>query len=211
MNTPYDEALSRTLIDRSVREKIIIVGVQLHGHDEDGVDASLDELELLVDTAGADVVGRLVQRRDAPDHTWYIGQGKAEELKQLCLAVDADTVVFDNELSPAQQYNLEKLLGRTAIDRTAVILDIFGQNAHTLEGKAQVELALLRYRRPRLRRGAKAKLSQQRGGVGARFGGGETKIETDRRRIMRRINKLERDLASLAETRSLQRLSLIHI
>ena len=207
MNTPYDEALSRTLIDRSVREKIIIVGVQLHGHDEDGVDASLDELELLVDTAGADVVGRLVQRRDAPDHTWYIGQGKAEELKQLCLAVDADTVVFDNELAPAQQYNLEKLLGRTAIDRTAVILDIFGQNAHTLEGKAQVELALLRYRLPRLRRGAKAKLSQQRGGVGARFGGGETKIETDRRRIMRRINKLERDLASLAETRSLQRKS----
>ncbi len=207
MNTPYDEALSGTLIDRSIREKIIIVGVQLHGHDEDEVDASLDELELLVDTAGADVVGRLVQRRDAPDHTWYIGQGKAEELKQLCLAVDADTVVFDNELAPAQQYNLEKLLGRTAIDRTAVILDIFGQNAHTLEGKAQVELALLRYRLPRLRRGATAKLSQQRGGVGARFGGGETKIETDRRRIMRRINKLERDLASLAETRSLQRKS----
>ena len=97
----------------------------------------------------------MVQRRDSPDHTWYIGKGKAEELKQLCLAVDADTVVFDNELAPAQQYNLEKLLGRTAIDRTAVILDIFGQNAHTLEGKAQVELALLRYRLPRLRRGSR--------------------------------------------------------
>ncbi len=147
--------------------------------------------ELLVDTAGADVVARLVQRRDAPDHTWYIGKGKVDELKELCLAVDADTVVFDNELAPAQQFNLEKLLGRTAIDRTAVILDIFGQNAHTLEGKAQVELALLRYRLPRLRRGADAKLSQQRGGVGARFGGGETKIEVDRRRIMRRITKLE--------------------
>ena len=90
----------------------------------------------------------------------------AEELRDLCLAVDADTVVFDNELSPGQQYNLEKLLGRTAIDRTAVILDIFAQNAHTLEGKAQVELALLRYRLPRLRRGADAKMSQQRGGVG---------------------------------------------
>jgi GTP-binding protein HflX len=114
-------------------------------------------------------------------------------------------VVFDNELAPAQQYNLEKLLGRTAIDRTAVILDIFAQNAHTQEGRAQVELALLRYRLPRLRRGASAKLSQQRGGVGARFGGGETKIETDRRRIMRRINKLERDLAGLAATRALQR------
>ena len=99
---------------------------------------------------------------------------------------------------PAQQYNLEKLLGRTALDRTAVILDIFGQNAHTLEGKAQVELALLRYRLPRLRRGADARLSQQRGGIGARFGGGETKLEVDRRRIMRRINKLERELRTLA-------------
>ena len=140
-----------------------------------------------------------------PITRWCVGKGKAEELRQLCLAVDADTVVFDNNLSPGQQYNLEKLLGRTALDRTAVILDIFGQNAHTLEGKAQVELALLRYRLPRLRRGADAKLSQQRGGVGARFGGGETKIEVDRRRIMRRINKLERDLDELADTRSLQR------
>ena len=204
-NTPYNEALAGTLIDRTIREKIVLVAVGLPGHHEEEVDASLDELALLVDTAGADVVARMVQRRDSPDHTWYVGKGKAEELRQLCLAVDADTVVFDNELSPAQQYNLEKLLGRTAIDRTAVILDIFGQNAHTLEGKAQVELALLRYRLPRLRRGADAKLSQQRGGVGARFGGGETKIEVDRRRIMRRINKLERDLANLAETRSLQR------
>ncbi len=204
-NTPYNEALAGTLIDRTIREKIVLVAVGLPGHHEEEVDASLDELALLVDTAGADVVARMVQRRDSPDHTWYVGKGKAEELRQLCLAVDADTVVFDNELSPAQQYNLEKLLGRTAIDRTAVILDIFGQNAHTLEGKAQVELALLRYRLPRLRRGADAKLSQQRGGVGARFGGGETKIEVDRRRIMRRINKLERDLDDLAETRSLQR------
>jgi GTP-binding protein HflX len=205
VTTPYNEALAGTLIDRSIREKIILVAVALPGDDDENVDDSLDELSLLIDTAGADEVGRMVQRRDSPDHTWYIGKGKAEELRQLCLAVDADTVVFDNELSPAQQYNLEKLLGRTAIDRTAVILDIFGQNAHTLEGKAQVELALLRYRLPRLRRGADAKLSQQRGGVGARFGGGETKIEVDRRRIMRRINKLERDLDSLAETRTLQR------
>jgi GTP-binding protein HflX len=205
VTTPYNEALAGTLIDRSIREKIILVAVALPGDDDEIVGDSLDELSLLINTAGADEVGRMVQRRDSPDHTWYIGKGKAEELRQLCLAVDADTVVFDNELSPAQQYNLEKLLGRTAIDRTAVILDIFGQNAHTLEGKAQVELALLRYRLPRLRRGADAKLSQQRGGVGARFGGGETKIEVDRRRIMRRINKLERDLDSLAETRTLQR------
>ncbi|MFN3254843.1 MAG: GTPase HflX [Ilumatobacter sp.] len=204
-NTPYSEALANTLIDRTIREKIVLVSVAMQGDTDDDVEASLDELSLLVDTAGADEVARMIQRRDSPDHTWYIGKGKAEELKELCLALDADTVVFDNELSPAQQFNLEKLLGRTAIDRTAVILDIFGQNAHTMEGKAQVELALLRYRLPRLRRGAKAKLSQQRGGVGARFGGGETKIEVDRRRIMRRINKLERELADLAETRALQR------
>ena len=205
MTTPYDEALAGTLIDRAVREKIVLVGVGLPGETDEAVDAGLDELALLIDTAGAVEAGRLVQRRHAPDPTTYLGRGKADELARLCEAVDADTVVFDNELSPAQQFNLERLLGRTALDRTAVILDIFGQNAHTLEGKAQVELALLRYRLPRLRRGATAKLSQQRGGVGARFGGGETKIETDRRRIMRRINKLERDLASLAETRHLQR------
>ncbi|WP_051063147.1 GTPase HflX [Ilumatobacter nonamiensis] len=204
-NNPYNEALAGTLIDRTIREKIVLVAVALPGDTDEAVDASLDEMALLVDTAGADEVARLIQRRDAPDHTWYLGKGKAEELKELCLAVDADTVVFDNELAPAQQFNLEKLLGRTAIDRTAVILDIFGQNAHTMEGKAQVELALLRYRLPRLRRGAKAKLSQQRGGVGARFGSGETKIETDRRRIMKRINKLERELDSLADTRALQR------
>ncbi len=207
MNTPYQEALGASLIDRTIREKIVLVAVALPGETEESVDASLDELALLVDTAGADVEARVVQRRDAPDHTWYIGKGKVDELKQICLAVDADTVVFDNELAPAQQFNLEKVLGRTAIDRTAVILDIFGQNAHTLEGKAQVELALLRYRLPRLRRGKDAKLSQQRGGVGARFGGGETKIEVDRRRIMRRITKLEQDLKSLAATRNLQRKS----
>ncbi len=207
MNTPYQEALGATLIDRTVREKIVMVAAALPGQTDEQVDASLDELELLVDTAGADVVARLVQRRDAPDHTWYIGKGKVDELKGICLAVDADTVVFDNELAPAQQFNLEKALGRTAIDRTAVILDIFGQNAHTLEGKAQVELALLRYRLPRLRRGKQANLAQQRGGVGARFGGGETKIEVDRRRIMRRITKLEGDLRSLAATRDLQRKS----
>jgi GTPase len=207
VSTPYQEALGSTLIDRAVRERIVLVGVTFPGSDEEHTEASLDELSLLVDTAGADEVARVVQRRDVPDHTWFIGKGKAEELRQLCLAIDADTVVFDNELTPAQQYNLEKLLGRTAIDRTAVILDIFAQNAHTLEGKAQVELALLRYRLPRLRRGASANLSQQRGGVGARFGGGETRIEVDRRRIMRRIAKLERDLKELASTRELQRKS----
>jgi GTP-binding protein HflX len=205
MTSPYQEALGSTLIERTKRERIVLVGVTLPGHTDDDTEAGLDELALLIDTAGADEVGRLVQRRDNPDHTWYIGKGKADELKDLCLEVDADTVVFDNDLAPAQQYNLEKLLGRTAIDRTAVILDIFAQNAHTLEGKAQVELALLRYRLPRLRRGANAKMSQQRGGVGSRFGGGETKLEVDRRRIKNRIATLERELRELGHTRELQR------
>jgi len=204
MNTPYNEALGATLIERTKREQIVIVGVTLPGHTDDDTEAGLDELELLIDTAGADVVARLVQRRDAPDHTWYIGKGKAEELREICLVVDADTVVFDNELAPAQQYNLEKLLGRTALDRTAVILDIFAQNAHTLEGKAQVELALLRYRLPRLRRGATARMSQQRGSIGGRFGSGETKLEVDRRRIKSRISRLERELEGLHTNRHLQ-------
>ncbi len=207
MNSPYNEALGATLIERTKRERIVLVGVTMPGHNDDDTEAGLNELSLLIDTAGADEAGRVMQRRDSPDHTWYIGKGKVEELRDMCLAVDADTVVFDNELSPGQQYNLEKLLGRTALDRTAVILDIFAQNAHTLEGKAQVELALLRYRLPRLRRGAKANLSQQRGGVGSRFGGGETKLEVDRRRIMRRITKLEGDLRELQHTRHLQRKS----
>jgi GTPase len=205
VSTPYSEALGDTLIERTIRERIVLVGVTFGGASDDDTEASLDELAALIDTAGADEVGRLVQRRDRPDHTWFVGKGKANELLELCLAVDADTVVFDNELSPAQQYNLEKLLGRTAIDRTAVILDIFAQNAHTLEGKAQVELALLRYRLPRLRRGATARLSQQRGGVGMRFGAGETRLEVDRRRLMRRISRLETDLDELARTRRLQR------
>ncbi|MEO6123375.1 MAG: GTPase HflX [Ilumatobacteraceae bacterium] len=204
MTTPYQEALGATLIERTKRERIVLVGVGLNGLTDDEVDASLDELSLLIDTAGADEAGRLTQRRDAPDSSWFIGKGKVDELREMCLAVDADTVVFDNELKPSQQFNLEKALGRTAIDRTAVILDIFAQNAHTLEGKAQVELALLRYRLPRLRRGVSGNLTQQGAGIGTR-GPGETKLEVDRRRIMRRITKLEHDLVDLQHTRDLQR------
>ncbi|MFM9137462.1 MAG: GTPase HflX, partial [Actinomycetota bacterium] len=200
MSNPYQEALGRTLIERAFRERIVLVGVTLSGHDDHETEESLDELSLLIDPAGADEVARITQRRDAPDPTYYIGKGKAEELRELCLQVDSDTVVFDNELSPAQQFNLEKLLGRTAIDRTAVILDIFAQNAHTLEGKAQVELALLKYRLPRLRRGVAGALSQQGGGIGTR-GPGETKLEVDRRRIQDKLAKLTKDLAHLASTR----------
>ncbi len=204
MSNGYGEALGATLIERTTREKIVIVGVILREGTEELVEASLDELTQLVDTAGADAVARLTQRRDRPDPALYLGEGKVDELMELCLAVDADTVVFDNELAPSQQYNLERILGRTALDRTAVILDIFAQNAHTLEGKAQVELALLRYRKPRMRRGASAGMSQQGGGIGTR-GPGETKLETDRRRIDRRITKLETDLDELQRTRQLQR------
>ena len=206
MSNPYQEALGATLIERTFRERIVLVGVTMGGQTDDETEEALDELSLLIDTAGADEAARITQRRDSPDSTFYIGKGKVDELKEVCLALDVDTVVFDNELSPGQQYNLEKALGRTALDRTAVILDIFAQNAHTLEGKAQVELAMLRYRLPRLRRGAKAGLSQQGGGLGTR-GPGETRLEVDRRRIMRRITKLEQDLVALRHTRQTQRKS----
>jgi GTP-binding protein HflX len=204
-------AVGTQLIERAFREKIVLVGVATGDRSGDDVEASLDELSQLVDTAGADEVARVVQRRDAPDPTYYVGKGKAEELREISLEVDSDTVVFDDELTPAQQYNLEKLLGRTAIDRTAVILDIFAQNAASQEGKAQVELALLRYRLPRLR-GRGKQLSQQAGGMsaagGARIGSrgpGETQLEVDRRRIQRRIAKLERDLREIARHRDTQR------
>ena len=191
------------LIERSFRERIILVGVVVAPSNEDEVNDHLDELELLVDTAGADVVARVIQRRDRPDPATFIGKGKAEELRELSYEVDADTVVFDDELSPAQSRNLEKILDRTAIDRTAVILDIFAQNARTQEGRAQVELALLRYRLPRLR-GRGVSFSQQAGGIGTR-GPGETQLEVDRRRLLKRITALEADLARLSLTRRTQR------
>jgi GTP-binding protein HflX len=192
-----------SLIDRSFREKIILVGMTIPPARDDETEAHLDELSLLVDTAGADEVARVIQRRDHPDPATYVGKGKAEELRELSLVVDSDTVVFDDELTPAQSRNLEKILGRTAIDRTAVILDIFAQNARTQEGKAQVELAQLQYRLPRLR-GRGLGLSQQAGGIGTR-GPGETQLEVDRRRVVRRMTKLEADLRRLTAQRRLQR------
>ncbi|MGH8981593.1 MAG: GTPase HflX [Acidimicrobiales bacterium] len=195
--------LPDTLITREFRERIVLVGVVLPGTDTDGVEANLDELALLVDTAGADVAGRTLQRRNRPDAATFVGRGKAHELAELAEQVDADTVVFDDELTPAQQRNLERLLGRTAIDRTAVILDIFAQNARSPEGKAQVELALLRYRLPRLR-GRGHELSQQAGRIGTR-GPGETQLEVDRRRLVRRMHRLESELREVDRTRTLQR------
>ena len=193
----------KQLIDRSVQEKIVLVGVAIPPNTVEEAEEGLDELALLVDTAGAAEQARVVQRRDAPDPTWFIGKGKAEELRELSLSVDADTVVFDTELAPKQSRNLEKLLGRTAIDRTAVILDIFAQNARSAEGKAQVELAQLRYRLPRLR-GKGLALSQQGAGIGTR-GPGETKLEVDRRRLLERMHKLESQLRDLQKTRDNQR------
>ncbi len=192
-----------TLIERHRRERIVLVGVAIPPISPEAAESSLDELAALVDTAGADEAERVIQRRDAPDPATFVGKGKAAELREISLAVDADTVVFDDELSPAQSRNLEKILGRTAIDRTAVILDIFAQHAHTQEGKAQVELALLRYRLPRLRGRGKG-LSQQAGGIGTR-GPGETQLEVDRRRLLRRVTKLEADLKELTQNRRTQR------
>jgi GTP-binding protein HflX len=199
------DVLPGTLIERAFRERILLVGVVFPGLTNEMVDDELDELALLVDSAGADVVGRAVQRRDAPDPATFVGRGKAEEIAALSRTLDVDTVVFDDELSPAQHRNLEKIFGRTAIDRTAVILDIFAQNARSPEGKAQVELALLRYRLPRLR-GRGTALSQQAGGIGTR-GPGETQLEVDRRRLVRRMHRLEADLREVERTRTLQRRS----
>jgi len=191
------------LIDRTRREKIILVGVAVGKQSMDDAEAGLDELSALIDTAGADESARVLQRRDEPDRTYFVGKGKAEELREVSETVDADTVVFDTELSPSQSKNLERLLKRTAIDRTAVILDIFAQNARSAEGKAQVELAQLRYRLPRLR-GKGSSLSQQGGGIGTR-GPGETKLEVDRRRLLERMHRLETQIKDLDKVRLTQR------
>jgi GTP-binding protein HflX len=192
------------LIERHRRETVVLVGVAIPPVSVDEAEASLEELAALADTAGADEAERVLQRRHEPDAATFVGKGKAEELRDISNTVDADTVIFDDELSPAQSRNLEKILGRTAIDRTALILDIFAQHAHTPAGKAQVELAMLRYRLPRLRGKGKG-LSQQAGGIGTRMGGGETKLEVDRRRLLRRVTKLEEELKELTKNRQTQR------
>ena len=195
--------MSVALIERHRRETVILVGVAIPPVSVSEAEASLEELAALAETAGADEADRVLQRRTEPDAATFVGKGKAEELRDLSNEVDADTVIFDDELSPAQSRNLEKILGRTAIDRTALILDIFAQHAHTQEGKAQVELAQLRYRLPRLR-GKGLGLSQQAGRIGTR-GPGETQLEVDRRRLVRRVTKLQADLKELTQNRRTQR------
>jgi GTPase len=178
-----------------VRQHALIIGTT--------TDESLDELALLADTAGADVVHRELQRRATPEPATYIGKGKADEMRELATMLDVDVVIFDDELTPAQQRNLEKLFSVDVVDRVALILDIFAQHATSQEGAVQVELAQLRYRLPRLR-GRGLELSQQGAGIGTR-GPGETQLEVDRRRLLRRMQKLERDLERLAATRATQR------
>jgi GTP-binding protein HflX len=187
-------------------EKALAVALQLPGTTDAAMEASLDELEALLDTAGATVVERVIQRRDTPEPATFIGRGKVAELKDLAAEHGADAVVFDDDLSPAQQRNLEEQVGQKVLDRTIVILDIFAQHATSREGKAQVELAQLTYLLPRLR-GWGTALSRQAGGraaggvgIGGR-GPGETQLEVDRRRINRRITTLRRDLARYEQTR----------
>ena len=180
-------------------DNAVLVAVALPGTSSHEVDASLDEMEQLLETAGGATVGRVVQRRDAPDVATFIGRGKVSELKDLLYALDADAAIFDDDLSPAQQRNLEEKLGVKVLDRTIVILDIFAQHATSSEGTAQVELAQLSYLLPRLR-GWGAALSRQAGGIGSR-GPGESQLEVDRRKINRRLTKLRRDLKDYAKVR----------
>ena len=196
--------LTATEVDFGVaKQRALLVGTGTGTRSLDEAEASLSELGLLTDTAGAEPVESVLQRRDTPDPATYIGSGKADELRGLADGLDVDVVVFDDELTPAQQRNLEKKFGRDVVDRVALILDIFAQHAHSQEGMVQVELAQLRYRLPRLR-GRGIELSQQAGGIGTR-GPGETQLEVDRRRIQRRMNKLEAELERLAKTRATQR------
>jgi GTP-binding protein HflX len=187
-------------------ERVVLVGVWTSGTAEDA-ENSLTELKLLAETAGSEVLDALIQRRQKPDPATFIGRGKVDELHDTVAATGADTIICDGELAPSQLRNLEDRTGVKVVDRTALILDIFAQHAKSAEGKAQVELAQLRYQTQRLR-GWGGSLSRQAGGraaggegIGGR-GPGETKLETDRRRINHRVAKLGRELEQLRTTRA---------
>ena len=190
-------------------ERVVLVGVWTDGTIKDA-ENSLAELKALAETAGSEVLEGLIQRRDKPDPATYIGSGKVVELKQVVMSTGADTVVCDGELSPSQLRQLEDKLKVKVVDRTALILDIFAQHAKSKEGKAQVELAQIAYLLPRLR-GWGDSLSRQVGGRaagGAGIGGrgpGETKIETDRRRIRDKMAKLRREIADMKISRDTKR------
>ena len=183
------------------KEKLILVGVASSANDD--TEQSLDELCDLVDTAGGVVVGRVIQRREMIHPATYVGKGKIEEIKELLWETDADGIVCDDELSPAQTANLTELLDTKVMDRTLIILDIFAGRASTSEGKIQVELAQLRYRQTQLTGAGKA-LSRLGGGIGTR-GPGEKKLEMDRRLIKNRIALLNRELKDVKRHRDLTR------
>ncbi|GAA2473743.1 GTPase HflX [Winogradskya humida] len=191
-------------------ERVVLVGVWTEGSVSDA-ENSLAELAALAETAGSEVLEGLIQRRGRPDSATFIGRGKVDELRDVVIATGADTVICDGELSPSQLRNLEKQVKVKVVDRTALILDIFAQHAKSKEGKAQVELAQLQYLLPRLR-GWGDSLSRQGGGAGGGSGGGvgtrgpgETKIETDRRRINQRITKLRREIKAMRTARQTKR------
>lgn len=191
-------------------ERVVLIGVWTHGTQSDA-DHSLAELARLAETAGSQVLEGLTQRRGRPDPATYVGSGKAAELRDIVASTGADTVICDGELTAGQLRRLEELVKVKVIDRTALILDIFAQHARSREGKAQVELAQLEYMRPRLR-GWGESLSRQAGGRAGGAGGGvglrgpgETKIETDRRRINTRIARLRRELTGMKKARDVKR------
>jgi GTPase len=183
-------------------ERVVLIGVWTSGTVVDA-ETSLLELAALARTAGSVVLDALTQRRATPDAATYVGSGKAAQLREIVAATGADTVICDGELTPGQLRQLEDVVKVKVIDRTALILDIFAQHATSREGKAQVELAQLRYMLPRLRGWGEA-LSRSGGGIGTR-GPGETKIETDRRRIRTRVSRLRRDLADMESGRETKR------
>ncbi len=184
-------------------ERALLVGLERTHESKWDHAESLQELGELVKSAGGEVVETMIQRREAPTAAYYIGPGKANELAQLCKAQNVGTVIFNDELSPAQSRNLEKVFERKILDRTQLILDIFAQRAKSKDGKLQIELAQLQYLLPRLT-GMWTHLSRQSGGIGTR-GPGETQLEVDRRRVQEKIARLSRELAEVRQQRSTQR------
>jgi GTP-binding protein HflX len=185
------------------RERAVLVGAPLKSLSPRIAEEHLEELNRLVDTAGADVVGKLIQRIESPSPKFFLGQGKTEELRDRVKETEATLIVFDDELSPAQGKNLEEFVGTRVMDRAEIILDIFATRARTAEAKMQVELAQLQYLLPRLTR-MWAHLSRVRGGIGMR-GPGETQLETDRRMINQKISRLKEELLKVARQRETQR------
>lgn len=183
--------------EENKREKAILVGIDTGLYD---AEESINELKLLADTAGADTVGEIIQSRPSPDTVTYVGSGKIEEINNLLAYTDADLLIFDDELTPIQQRNIENLTKVKVIDRTVLILDIFAKRARTREGRLQVELAQLQYKRTRLT-GKGTSLSRLGGGIGTR-GPGENKLETDRRHIQRRIAAIRREMKQIEKRRN---------